>query len=318
MSQSFGGCGSLAEGSWHLLKEASGVEHVCEARKPALRDRRGCRRGTGQPVQPEVCRWRAKLSGGLHDGGPDGSPSPVWKARIEKDPQSLAVPSRVAEVVSISLEACLPSSSVVCRELENGMSGACGQALFNLLQVSTYHRPGALLQLRRLGLVRPTGGVTNHWPVVTSLAETADVSKTGTKDDSVLLDSEWLQFAGPLKEELSKGDKLERVWAFDCPEYRSVFRGCCMDLKIELVPYQARHSGPSIDRAKTVRSQEEVRKRGGWLSKQSVARYEKAGRLAATWQRLDVDVQLACRSAEPYLEEIMLGHSYPVIPLPGR
>lgn len=62
---------------------------------------------------------------------------------------------------------------------------------------------------------------------------------------------------------------------------------------MDAVPYQARHSGPSIDRAANSRTQEEVRKRGGWLARQSVARYEKAGRLAATWQKLPSAVQLA-------------------------
>lgn len=196
--------------------------------------------------------------------------------------------------------------------------GHAAKALFNLLQVSTYHRPGALLKLRKMGLVRPTQGVTGHWSVVTSLAETTDVSKTGTKDDSVLIDSPWLLFASPLLEELVKGDKMDYVFNFDYSSYLKVFRQACEDLKLQLVPYQARHSGPSIDRAKNARTQEEVRKRGNWASRQSVARYEKAGRLAATWQKLDVDTQLTCRSAERYIEEIMLGQGYPVIPLPGR
>lgn len=142
---------------------------------------------------------------------------------------------------------------------------------------------------------------TNIWNhkvlgcIVTSLRlnETSDISKTGTKDDSVLLDSSWLAFLSPLLEELSKGDKLENVWNFNYPQYLSVFHQCCLELKVDAVPYQARHSGPSIDRAANSRTQEEVRKRGGWLARQSVARYEKAGRLAATWQKLPSAVQLA-------------------------
>ncbi|CAE7283511.1 nhaD [Symbiodinium necroappetens] len=172
--------------------------------------------------------------------------------------------------------------------------GHAAKALFNLLQVSTYHRPGALLKLRKMGLVRPTQGVTGHWSVVTSLAETTDA-----KDDSVLIDSPWLLFASPLLEELVKGDKMDYVFNFDYSSYLKVFRQACEDLKLQLVPYQARHSGPSIDRAKNARTQEEVRKRGNWASRQSVARYEKAGRLAATWQKLDLDTQLAGSHADP-------------------
>ena len=70
-----------------------------------------------------------------------------------------------------------------------------------------------------------------------------------------------------------------------------------------------------IDGAQNVRTQEEVRKRDNWLSRLSVAHYEKSGRLAATGQKLDTDTQLACRAAERYIEEIMLGQAYPVIPL---
>ena len=194
--------------------------------------------------------------------------------------------------------------------------GHLQKAIFNLMQVSTYHRPGALLQLRKLGLARPTSGITRHWSVVTSLTETDDISKTGTKDDSIVLDSKWITFMGPILEQLKKGKPLDRVWNFNYAEYLSVFRSCCKDLRIDLVPYQARHSGHSIDRASNVRTQEEVRKRGGWMARQSVARYEKAGRLAATWQKLDSATQLTCKAAEANIEAIILGQHYPNIALP--
>ncbi|CAL1149575.1 unnamed protein product, partial [Cladocopium goreaui] len=60
--------------------------------------------------------------------------------------------------------------------------GHVQKAVFNLIQLSTYHRPGALLKLRKMGLVPPTSGVTGFWSIVTSLTETSDVSKTGSKD----------------------------------------------------------------------------------------------------------------------------------------
>ena len=196
--------------------------------------------------------------------------------------------------------------------------GHLDMAVFNLLQVSSYHRPGALLKLRRMGPVRPTARITGHWSLVTSLSEVGDISKTGTKDDSILLDSSWTAFLGPILEYMSKGPKMEKVWSFDYAEYLSVFHSCCQDLNVQLVPYQARHSGPSIDRALNSRSQEEVRKRGGWVGRQSMARYEKSGRLAATWRKLSSETQLCCTLAEKYLEEIMLGREYPVITAPGR
>jgi len=194
--------------------------------------------------------------------------------------------------------------------------GQLQMAVFNLLQVSTYHRPGTLLKLRKLGLVRPTAGVTGTWSIVTSLTETSDVSKVGTKDDSLLLDSEWLQFINPILEALARGRKKDRVWTFDYSQYLAVFQACAEDLCLKIVPYQARHSGPSIDRARNARDQDEVRKRGGWMTKTSVNRYEKAGRLAATWQKLDPSIQQCCRIVERYIEDIILGQDYPNIPLP--
>lgn len=190
------------------------------------------------------------------------------------------------------------------------------KALFNLLQVSTYHRPGTLLKLRKMGLVRPTAGVTPCWSMVTSLEETSDVSKVGTKDDSILLDSDWLNFAQPLFEVLVRGRPMDRVWKFNYGEYLAVFRKCAEELKIPVVPYQARHSGPSMDRAAKVRDLDEVRRRGGWMTRKSVMRYEQAGRLAATWQKLPPETQSVCKSAERYLAEILLGHPYPNIQLP--
>lgn len=193
--------------------------------------------------------------------------------------------------------------------------GHVQKAVFNLVQVSSYHRPGTLLKLRKLGLVKPTSGITGHWSLVTSLTETQDISKTGTKDDSIFLDSSWTQFMHPVLLELSRGKKEDMVWSFNYGEYLSVFRDCCRDLKIDVVPYQARHSGPSIDRSQNTRSQEEVRKRGGWVSRQSVARYEKSGRLAATWSKLPIATQNVMLSCEKHIAEIILGQPYPTISL---
>jgi hypothetical protein len=107
---------------------------------------------------------------------------------------------------------------------------------------------------------------------------------------------------------------MDLVWNFNYAEYMTVFRQACDDLKVgHIVPYQARHSGPSIDRASKDRDMEEVRKRGQWMTRTSVQRYEKAGSLAATWHRLAHSVQMACKSAEKYLEEIILGRDYPAI-----
>ena len=195
--------------------------------------------------------------------------------------------------------------------------GHLQKGVFNLLQLSTYHRPSTLLKLKKMGLVPPTSGVTGTWSILTSLTETSDISKTGTKDDAVLLDSPFLDFIEPVLRRLAKGPPLAPVWTFTYPEYLEVFNQCAKDLKVEVVPYQARHSGPSIDYAAKLRTLEEIRKRGNWASRKSVTRYEKGGRLAASWNLLSPSTQMACRSAERFLREIVLGLDYPHIPLPS-
>ena len=142
----------------------------------------------------------------------------------------------------VSLSACVPPPGLVWHELENGGGGTgttIAMAVFNMLQVSTYHHPSSLLKLRKMGLVPPTSGVAGQWSLLTSLSETSDVSKTGTKDDSVPLYSDYLHFL-----EQAHGHGVEvRL----CRIPRSTFHQCPHDLQIDPVPYQARHSGPSID-----------------------------------------------------------------------
>ena len=50
------------------------------------------------------------------------------------------------------------------------------------------------------------------------------------------------------------------------------------------------------------------------MSRTSVARYEKSGRLASTWKKLDLQTQMCCLSAERYLPEIIARASLPSYP----
>ncbi|CAK9032346.1 Protein disulfide isomerase-like 2-1 [Durusdinium trenchii] len=121
--------------------------------------------------------------------------------------------------------------------------GHLQKGVFNLLQLSTYHRPSTLLKLKKMGLVPPTSGVTGTWSILTSLTETSDISKTGTKDDAVLLDSPFLDFIEPVLRRLAKGPPLAPVWTFTYPEYLEVFNQCAKDLKDSRGDSQARKLG---------------------------------------------------------------------------
>ena len=92
------------------------------------------------------------------------------------------------------------------------------KAVFGLLQLSTYARPGQLLCLRKFCLVPPSSGITGAWSILLSPSEFEMTSKTGVQDDSVLLDSDYTDWLGPVLQQLKNGeDQNERVWDFDYP-----------------------------------------------------------------------------------------------------
>mmetsp|Transcript_86301 Transcript_86301/g.155446 ORF Transcript_86301/g.155446 Transcript_86301/m.155446 type:complete len:480 (-) Transcript_86301:300-1739(-) len=188
--------------------------------------------------------------------------------------------------------------------------------IFNLVQVSTYARPGELIRLTRSSLIPPTQGVTKYWSLLLSPEEKVERSKTGSSDDSLLLDSPWLQWLGPALHVMKQGPAEENLWGFDYPQYVKQFRNCCQDLQIHVVPYQARHSGPSIDRARVLRTQDEVQKRGRWASHKSLARYEKAARLASTYNQLSLLQRTLFQACEDHIEAIVLGRAFPELTLP--
>ena len=184
--------------------------------------------------------------------------------------------------------------------------------------LSSYARPGELLGLRRCDLIEPLLGTTSHWALLIRPEEVGVRTKTGDFDDSVIMDTVWLDSVlTPLLEILSKGRQEEAVFPFSYPCFCRNFRAVLRSLGLErsgLVPYAWRHSGPSIDRAKGLRSQEETGKRGRWRHPRSAARYEKAGRLGATLKGLDAKLLDHARTCERRLADIVLGDASDIVP----
>jgi len=190
--------------------------------------------------------------------------------------------------------------------------------VFVLMSVSTYLRPGQLIPLLKKNLVPPATRVTEFWTVLANAIETGTVSKTGDTDVSIQLDSRWLRWANPLWAALAAGNPSDRVFTFSYPQMYTVFRKVVKFLgRPDTVPYQTRHSGPSIDVAASERSLAETQKRGQWKSIKSVRRYEKSGRLAAMSHRLSCDVQAYMRECEKRCEGVFLfGREPPLPPFP--
>ena len=172
---------------------------------------------------------------------------------------------------------CLEVWGVIINGLVRDVSVDMG--VFVALSISTYARPSALLALQANWMVRPDLGP--HWALLLNPPEGHRPTKTGEWDQSVLLDSSWLTWLGPALERLkANGQPGRPVWHFDYPDYLASFRHVAKaEGMADLTPYQTRHSGASIDRFNNWRSLADVKKRGGWRSDKSVARYEKAARL---------------------------------------
>ena len=85
------------------------------------------------------------------------------------------------------------------------------------------------------------------------------------------------------------------------------------------MPYQARHSGPSIDAARHLRTRAEIRARGRWASEKSVARYERPARLAESFQELPTGVQEFCQRAEEHFSALIVWRVTPgLLATPAR
>ena len=188
-------------------------------------------------------------------------------------------------------------------------------AVYLLLLVSTYARPNELLRLPKGCLVRPSPSVTKDWAIVLNPAEALQPSKTGATDETIFLNSQWMKAWGPeFWNVLSEGDPLDPIFRFTYPAFVKHFDKACREVGLpHLVPYQARRSGPSIDRSRSERDMAEVQKRGRWKSHKSLVRYESAAKLGQTWQALTITQKTAFGICEKYMAEILRGEPHPVI-----
>lgn len=232
----------------------------------------------------------------------------VWRQETAEDVESYRqlTPGKSRTAFPLSVWAALAT------QLKS--QGFLRMALFLLTSVSSYARPSELLRMRVFGLVRPMTGITSSWALLLSPQEGGKASKTGDFDVSIYMDSPWMTpWAFPMFQKLKQGHPEEPLWDFNYDEYSREFNKAAAHLGLEVTPYQTRHSGPSIDRSRRLRSQAEVQKRGQWKTQKSVQRYEKSARLAATFDALPADLQTHCQLCERELTGIMCGTQEPPV-----
>ena len=193
--------------------------------------------------------------------------------------------------------------------------GLVRMAVLTLLLVDAYLRPCDALPLRAGQLLPPALGISPVWALLLHPSEFGEVGKTGESDDTILLDSRHLQWMAVLWEILHDQPSDTLVFGFGYASYFKEFKKVATALGVpEAVPYQARHSGPSIDLALRRRTLDSAKKRGRWRTDRSLHRYEKAGRLQQVANRW-TEVQRAHfnRSAE-LVEALILGRGGAQLP----
>ena len=197
------------------------------------------------------------------------------------------------------------------------MRGKLSMGLFVLLTVSTYLRPGEAMGLLKEDLLRSAAGASSRWALLVNPERRGLRSKTGTSDDSIALDSSWLRWLEPVLEVLCDGAATESLWNFNYADFLKEFRVVLGLLKVrDVVPYQMRHSGASIDRSKGWRSQDEVMKRGRWQAHRSLTRYEKHARLQLSMNQLSGSQRDYFLECERHIADIILGRRHGVTAAP--
>ena len=185
-----------------------------------------------------------------------------------------------------------------------------------LLSVECYLRPSEALSLTGQSLLPPATSAVPHWVVLLFPQENRQRSKVGAADDTVAIDSgrvNWMQRVFPV---LANRQKSQPLFQTDYQSFLEVFRRATNNIGIEAVPYQMRHSGPSLDLAQGIRDITSCQKLGFWATMTSLKRYEKHGRLNDTWRLLSPGTQAYCLTCEHDAEGYILAGK--TCPLPPR
>ena len=104
------------------------------------------------------------------------------------------------------------------------------------------------------------------------------------------------------------GEKEEFVFDFSYGDFLGAFTRAKLRVKIGgLVPYQARHSGPSIDRARGIRILKEISRRSRWQAASNVQKYERHARLSQTPQEFSHAQVRMFEVAERHPGDMLLG-----------
>ena len=186
-----------------------------------------------------------------------------------------------------------------------------------IIQFHAYLRPGELLKLRPWQISKAVVNGVSSYALILSDEKLTGLTKTGEKNDSVVLDwaYDWM---GPILDRLRRRPPDSIVWTFTSVEYGKMISTCAElagMLHLGVHPYGLRHGGASWDAFKHRRSLEAIKSRGRWQADSSVRRYQKDGRVVKEMEKMGVVAIKAATRIEELLFELMSGLLLPFMPL---
>ena len=185
-------------------------------------------------------------------------------------------------------------------------------AVTTLVAVAAYLRVKERMRIRCGDFLPPTSQGANHWCLSLHPQGREEVSKTGLMDENVTFSTPLGLWMAPLFQHFHQLPKEQMLLQGTYAEHLADFKLATSQLGVPDVQLsETRHSGASIDVAKKHRNIDAVAKQGRWLSVKSLRRYERAGELNRSWNKLSAAQRIYFEKCE---EEIAAAVLYGRLP----
>ena len=208
-------------------------------------------------------------------------------------------------------------------------------ALINVLSFSCYLRPSESLGVMTMDLVEaaPEYGDMMGTPVlILAPFERQKPTKTGVFDQVVLLNDTailnlndaifWWKKNALLRNgfTVASDPGHVRMWDLHPAEYLKQWKLAAADCNLSQIaesPYQNRHGGASRDRARRLRTPEEVQRRGRWAASSSMDWYDKPGRVQELIGKMPMELKdYAQKIRDSFARYVQSGITPPMPPVP--
>lgn len=171
-----------------------------------------------------------------------------------------------------------------------------------LLQLDTYARPSEILEVKRRDVIKPSSRQCKFWGIIFGNSLHTEKIKTGTQDDTVILDS-LNGFATTVLKMVFGNRAHDESPLFpnaSLSQYETLVKEAKREaglVAFTTTPHSVRHSGPSVDFLNKSRLPEEIMARGRWKCPKSIQRYRKPGQMLARMNKIPQSVWDNARDA---------------------